>query len=1085
MAFSPPSPDTYVDESAKGFKPPPASAYVPETATFTVQKNGTDPLTTPIAPPSTVAGEAPAPELLGTDPAQPVGGWKDVQNTLATTRLIPEIPKVTAPAGSGPVGKALEGFQHGFANLINSIGTPEGAATVAASAGIAGLAPQAAKAVGAAWALYGASQVPSQVKQIEQAKGVSQTVEGVTGLASNVFLSTLAGIHAANPEFLNGIAAKGREIEKAGLPATAKAFEANAVKEAVVANMPTPELRPALQVGDVTIKGEVGDNHAAILDRLVKNDHPQAGEAAGVFGDNKSHVFTDQSGAVYDRKLAGEIADAHGLRPDEQRGKDLHSEQLHAYQPEKAEGGAQEPAASPAAKDEGVPAGMGVTEGSAGGEKESEPETIGIAQRVRETRAGSGRADSTATGQGWTGEEAIQRGRDLMQQGVDPQKVLSDFRETGVLTGDSMAVARAEDERLSKASDAAADQFGTSSPEYKAAFGAEKDWLDKVKTMQTESSRVFSAQQGETEIDTGTFHGLARAFLKDTGKEFTPEQETKAKSIASNVNELGKATEATKQKLYDTLQTTFPFHDDSISLSPDQNPAKLTDPKALAEYFADRPEGKLTPQEAAAIWNHAKTNYLDKGETDYDDIRHGVSQDLGITPKQVGEAFTSNKTLRTISDQMYDLMSKRRKAIQDAKTWLKTANTPAITRVIKALPDAFFAAKVFGHGTVGMITHAGANIFRPTKWGEYWPNFAKQFKFAYGPRAGYEQAIQDLLRDPDYIPAKRAGVAVDPTKAYSEYQRASKLFGSVGEIGNRGFDALKTYRLEMWKNIMKAQPPEVRADPAAGKAFAQLVNHSTGVSNLSLPKFAEWIPFAAKLEGSRWARLAGDPLKTIGTYMDWKNASPGERAVANLRVRRAAEFAATYYTLLAANQGLLKATGSKEDINFTDPTQPDWMRFKAGGKTIDVSGGLTSTIGFLASLVKAAVEPKPEGGRTRADNEYHAIGKYARGKLGPLASTIADVTTQRDFSGRPLPFSKDKPYPGQTRYSWPEYLFEQQTPIPVSDAVRNMVETMQSRGMSKPTIKDFLSSLLDFGIVGGTGARVVKDVSRQNRRTRK
>jgi hypothetical protein len=53
--------------------------------------------------------------------------------------------------------------------------------------------------------------------------------------------------------------------------------------------------------------------------------------------------------------------------------------------------------------------------------------------------------------------------------------------------------------------------------------------------MQTEWHKMGQAQQGETDIDTGTFTGLARAYRDSTGKEFTPQQAAEARKIAANV----------------------------------------------------------------------------------------------------------------------------------------------------------------------------------------------------------------------------------------------------------------------------------------------------------------------------------------------------------------------------------------------------------------------------------------------------------------------------------------------------------------------------------------------------------------------
>ena len=134
---------------------------------------------------------------------------------------------------------------------------------------------------------------------------------------------------------------------------------------------------------------------------------------------------------------------------------------------------------------------------------------------------------------------------------------------------------------------------------------------------------------------------------------------------------------------------------------------------------------------------------------------------------------------------MYSKMAQRRALIQQANYWIKAAARPDWEKAITGIPGIFFRAKVRFHGSVGMITHAGINIFNPTEWGTYWPNFVKQFQMMgwFDKGAYHERAMQDLVRDPNYITARRAGLANDATHGRDDYERAfstgSKLFQEV------------------------------------------------------------------------------------------------------------------------------------------------------------------------------------------------------------------------------------------------------------------------------------------------------------------
>lgn len=493
--------------------------------------------------------------------------------------------------------------------------------------------------------------------------------------------------------------------------------------------------------------------------------------------------------------------------------------------------------------------------------------------------------------------------------------------------------------------------------------------------------------------------------------------------------------------------------------------------------FVDKKDSSFTPDDVKEIWNYAKENYLDK-ESSFDDMIHGVAMDLGLSPNQVRSALSQPKGARVITDEMYAKQNRRSTAVRNAKEWIKTANTPKLIKFAKAVPNVFFGVATFGHGTVGMITHVGMNIYKPSSWGTYFPNFFRQFDYAYGglTEAGlarYERAMVDLQKDPDYIFWKRNGLAVDPNKRFDDYQTFQKYFGKLGMAGDRGFNALKVFRLETAKNIYEHLSQVEKADPETAKKIAEIVNHSSGTSKVPVPEGIGVAFFAPRLEASRWLRLIAQPTEAIKTFTNWKNATPAEKASAKIVAKRAGEMIATYYGLLAVNQGLLSASGSTQKINFADPTQKDWMKFKAGNKTFDLTGGMVSTLGFLSRLVEASAGNQKElRGEKRFDKMGGEVGDYLRGKLSPFGATAVDVVSQADFQGNPMPFSSDKPSGSRHKLSWKEYISQHVTPIPVSEAFRDVAQSMKEKGMTEVQIDDVLNGVLIGTISGGTGARV-------------
>lgn len=503
--------------------------------------------------------------------------------------------------------------------------------------------------------------------------------------------------------------------------------------------------------------------------------------------------------------------------------------------------------------------------------------------------------------------------------------------------------------------------------------------------------------------------------------------------------------------------------------------------------FIDKKDNKFSTQDAKDIWEYAKKNYIDK-DYSYGDMLRGVSKELGLTGNQVREALSQPKSVREITDEMYRTQQKRLDAINAAKQYVQTANQSKLVKFARALPNAFFRLKVFGHGTVGGITHAGMNIFQPSKWKLYFPFFLRQFKYSFGSTAEYAKAMEDLKNDPDFTFWKRSGLAIDPSEVYDDYQSGAgklkpssnllvKFLQRLKVAGDRGFNALKVYRLSLAKSFYDGLSNVEKADPNTAKEIAQLVNHSTGTTDVKVPSVANTLFFAPKLEISRWQSLITDPAKALGTFTNWSNATDAQKVQAKIVARNAGEKMATYMAALAANSAILSLTGSNQNINYSDPTKSDWLKFKGEDKTLDVSGGTESTMRFIGSLVNEAViaytgtKQELKGDKPQ-DKDYKSIMTQMRYKMSPFASTITDLVTGTDAMGKPLPFSNVKPRKGEEGYTVGSYLLQQQAPIPVAEGVKEIVTSMKEKGMTTPQVIDLLKGLGSFVVAGGTGAKL-------------
>lgn len=210
----------------------------------------------------------------------------------------------------------------------------------------------------------------------------------------------------------------------------------------------------------------------------------------------------------------------------------------------------------------------GSTETSSAAETTPDQSTTGIAQRVNEARTEAGRTGEIQPGEGVSAEEMVNRGRELLKGGADPEAIIAGVSEGKAVTGDEMAVLRARREELSRVSDQAADDLrkNPNDPVLKQAaddaFKAETDFAQRIKPAATEWHRVGEAMQGETEVQTGTFTGLRRAFVERTGRDVTPKESVTLEKTAERVKkantEVDQATSAFSEVVKKETETTLP-----------------------------------------------------------------------------------------------------------------------------------------------------------------------------------------------------------------------------------------------------------------------------------------------------------------------------------------------------------------------------------------------------------------------------------------------------------------------------------------------------------------------------------------------
>lgn len=686
-----------------------------------------------------------------------------------------------------------------------------------------------------------------------------------------------------------------------------------------------------------------------------------------------------------------------------------------------------------------------------------ESSNYGIAARVSDARSASGHIEPVESGEGASPEEMIQHGRDLIDAGRDPEVAMSDFEKTGKTSSDDISLARAHGEDLAQAASAAAEKSGIGSDEYKYAAKSDSDWVQRVKAMQTEWHKQGQAMQGETEIDTGSFHGLARAYKEASGKDFTPQQAAKAQEISDEVAK-------SRADVSSAQQTVFDFMKDM--------------PRSIKDDSVQQ------------VWSLAK-QYLQDGEDNLTDIAHKIATDTGMSVDEVRTKLAQPKGSKPITDDMYAKMSRNRDLEASAKAWIQNQRTPGWQRVMQAVPRAFFKAKTMLHGTVWLVTHASPEIFKPNDWAQLFPNYFKAFKLMgiHDGGAYHERMMQDLERDPNFITARRAGLENDPSKQVDDYQKTwiGGWFNKLGLIGNRGFDGLKLLRQDLFNKAWNEMPDSMKTKDQA-KMLADSINHSTGATNAlnrlpqSVKEWSGFTFFAPRLVTSQWQWMLTDPAKAAKTLSSWDSATDAEKQFAIRQIKEKATVAGTYLTLLAANQAILNRSGSNQRVNFTDPTRSDYLKFKAHGDALGIGTPYLGNARLLVSMVNS-IRGAPADYQKREDIQSQLADEgeqYVRGKLAPFASVAADFLTHGDYEDRPMPFSNAKVKPSlnrqgiYTRYSWPEYLSEQGTMIPVSDTIK---EIWRHQGMDETTMDHWMGALMSGAVSGTTGARIGPDTN--------
>ncbi len=753
----------------------------------------------------------------------------------------------------------------------------------------------------------------------------------------------------------------------------------------------------------------------------------------------------------------------------------------------------------------------------------------GLAQWIRDLRAASGASKEIPPGVGIADWKAVEDGRKALI--ADPEAAqkardrffLSNKKE---ISQEGIGVVRAKGEQVDLATKKLKETLGKDSPEYKASFEELAKWDELSKEMQTVWHGAGQVQHGFTTSD-GSFVGLARDYRQKTGKNLTPKQEKMAQEMENAGEKIKKKVAKTTQEWSDELNKEVQKEESEADLQrritedleknkPGSKEAKSARKKL--DKIKEAQSAEITPMKVSK----RAMQLIKYGGMDINTILYKLAQDFGVPMSEIKKMLAATKSLRAVTNKMWIELAQQRKVTEVAKDWVMNQAFPGWLKVIRGIPRAAFTLKIWGHGGVGMITHAGVNMFNPGTWyggrnpetGRhigYWPNFLRQYGFWV--REGYHaQMMFELQSDPLYGLARRAGLANDPFNYYyDDYQQGQmmKVLRPLMTFGSRGFDALKVFRQDRFNSIWASMPEEyitlpenatrqqVQAQVEMARMVADGVNKATGTTTMNLGQFSGALNlslFAPRLELSRWGWAIKDPIKAAGLIplaMVGKTTPVQNRFIVR-QFREKTAIAATYAGLLALNQAMLSAAGSNQKVNAPgldpdwNPRRGDFMAFKIAGKQVGIISPLIGMVRLFAELTHIAYGERSryEQLTPRYQAGAEAIGQYARGKFSPILGTGVDVlATHTDFSGRPLPdtaLGYELPYTadkvprymqqqGLEGYSWSEYLPEQLLMIPVEESIKEIWDYQGGSNLEK-----WLNAF-EAGFVALTGARVRTD----------
>jgi hypothetical protein len=487
----------------------------------------------------------------------------------------------------------------------------------------------------------------------------------------------------------------------------------------------------------------------------------------------------------------------------------------------------------------------------------------------------------------------------------------------------------------------------------------------------------------------------------------------------------------------------------------------------------------VTDDERYAIWKWAKANGIDHG-LPLDQVHDAINTHFfgGMAPPEwVNDILSGRKTpFRALADDAWKAQYNRRMITQQARDALRQQTIGPVQKYLGKLWSAPRSLATFGHGIVFPVTHGGDLAFRPQSWGVYVKGLLDTWSKSWSP-AATERLLNNMKRQPRWDLGLRSGLDVGENSHPSGI-----LSGGAKGPAARAWSILGALRFELWNREMdRYVKPGMSHEQVLdiGKNLAEWANHATGSAKGPIASLGGNVLFGPKLTQSKLNRLFADPVKTARTFANWSSASAGEKAAALTRLSGLAQYVGTGLGFLAVNQGVLMATGQKQNINFTDPTKGDFLAFKAGGLEWSLPG-LHSEIKTLGKILATSLMGDKDFNKRFPKQNKQAIlaeifGQYALGKAHPAVQLGKEILTAQDYFGRPMPWSASPGTAYKPRYGSLEWAVTH-GPIPLTEPIRYVYDQLRKGGASALDALSIVKGVI-LTAVGATGVHIGVDYS--------